>query len=511
VKLPAHAYKAWWDVHAWAGIVVSLVANVIFFTGVFALFRNELTVWQDPRFHHADGRCLVGAIEPAVEGALDRSAVAPSSMLVSQLDVPCAPIAIDIEADGSETRWLVERRTLRVLEERSVLSTFLFDLHYLYEPYVFGIAGMYFAGVVGAVLLLVLLTGTLIHLKDLARQLHQLRARASVRVVWSDAHKIVGLMGVPFQTMMIATGAIVCLASPIHDVWVALVFDGDAERAERAMYGAAVLPVPTGRSAERLSTDALIDAARAEVPGMQERVMWLQHAGDEASHATIRGRVSDVVFGNGEVVVAARDGRVLASSQPAARSEIIAVTDWIYGLHFGWFGGLGLRVLYALLALAGCAAILSGNWIWLARRDPLRRRRSSRALAVATLGGGLGIGPASAAMMLANRLLPIEASWHATGEVVAFVGVWIVSIAAAWGIASETRAARVLLGSAAVMFALTPIASAMRTPLTLVHAIRTGATDIVCVEALALALAVFMLACAALARRSSPARGAVDA
>lgn len=508
MKLPVHAYKTWWDVHAWAGVLVSIVANAIFFTGVVSLLRNELTVWQDPRFHAADGRCEPALIEPAVHAAIRASGVTPSSMLVSQLDVPCAPIVVDVEAEGAETSFVVDRETGRIFEERSVVSAFLFNLHYLYDPYVFGMAGMYLAGILGVALLLVLLTGLLIHLKDFVRQLHQLRPRKPARVAWSDAHKVLGVMGLPFQTMMIATGAIVCLASPIYDAWQYLVFDGDPARAERAMYGFIPLPSPTGREATRVTMDELAEQARAQLPGLDVRTIWLQHAGDESAHATIRGRIASEAFGAGEVIVGARDGRVLASTGPSTRSAMQTTTDWIYGLHFGWFGGLALRLLYALLGLTGCVTILSGNWIWLARRDPARRRKDNRALAIATLGGGLGIAPAVAAMLLVNRLAPIDAPWHAASEVIAFVVAWAGSFVVAALARSELSAARQLLLGAAAMFAITPLVSAFRTPLSLVRAIQTGAADIASVEIGMLALALVLLGCVAMTRRGdlAPAR-----
>ena len=40
-------FKAWWDLHAWAGVIASLLPRE-FFLGVWTLFF-QLMAWQEPR------------------------------------------------------------------------------------------------------------------------------------------------------------------------------------------------------------------------------------------------------------------------------------------------------------------------------------------------------------------------------------------------------------------------------------------------------------------------------
>lgn len=495
MKLPVHAFKTWWDVHAWAGVLISIVANAMFFAGAFTLFHDELTVWQDPRAHGGEGRCAAPPLEPLVARAVAASGLEPSMIYVSMLDVPCAPVSVHMHGpvEGEdEATLLVHRGTGEVMAEHSVIANFLYYLHFFYEPYVIGVAGMYVAGLVGVFLLVVVLTGFLIHLKDIRRQMHQLRLGRSIRVAWSDLHKVLGVMGLPFQTMMIATGAMVCLALPIQAIWTEIVFDGDAARALEGLEQHAP-PALTGRAAGRMSVDELVALAKREVPELTPSWVWFQAVGDEAVQATIGGRIAGALFGEGDVTVSAVDGRVLEVTRPSTEGTVTKVTRWIYGLHFAWYGGITVRLGYALLGLAGCFTILSGNWIWLARRDPLRRTRGHRALGRITIGGGLGVFVAVAAMFLANRLLPIDASWHWHGEVVAFFGAWALSIVLAFTARSETVAARGTLFAAAAMFAATPLVGALRTPLSLTHAIAVGAWDVAGIDLGLFVLAASML------------------
>jgi hypothetical protein len=69
-------------------------------------------------------------------------------------------------------------------------------------------------------------------------------------------------------------------------------------------------------------------------------------------------------------------------------------------MHFVEFAKLPLRVLYALLGVAGAAAILTGNWLWLARRVP---SRGTWVLQRLTLAVGAGPLVAAGLLLVANR------------------------------------------------------------------------------------------------------------
>src|ERR1044071_2574060 len=48
VKLSAHAFTRFWDLHAWAGVIAGLVLHVMFITGGLTLFHENLEIWEEP-------------------------------------------------------------------------------------------------------------------------------------------------------------------------------------------------------------------------------------------------------------------------------------------------------------------------------------------------------------------------------------------------------------------------------------------------------------------------------
>lgn len=510
MKLPRHAFVTYWEVHAWAGVLVSLVVNAIFFSGVFTLFRDETLVWQDPRAHSPSAGwrapCDDAPLEPVARAALDAADVTPKYLALSRLDAGCAPVEVEVRGvdPGGEDReltFLIDRRTAEILEPRSVVATFLFYFHFFYEAEVTNGVGMWIAGLFGVFMLLILASGVLLHLKDLTRQLHQFRPRLRPRVMWSDMHKVLGVMGLPFQTLMVLTGAIVCLAQPVLGLWSKVVFS-DVRTARAAFFVDHGAPRRSSEEpADMWSIDALLARAERAAPGLDPRYIRIQHPGDAAASAKVAGRVP-VLFGDATVTLSATDGALLGATLPDVNERAITTTQrWIYGFHFGWYGGLAVQLLYALLGLAGCATILSGNWIWLERRDPRRERRGNRILGRLTVGLGLGVAVAVAAMYFVSRAIPIDVAWHATAEVAAFVGSWLVATVAVFFARDERIGAAAVLAVAGALFVATPILGFARTPLHLVGAFAHGAWDVAIVDVVLLVSGALALVAAFALRR----------
>ena len=95
-------------------------------------------------------------------------------------------------------------------------------------------------------------------------------------------------------------------------------------------------------------------------------------------------------------------GQVVAQKHPVDQNVGTRILGALGQLHFGWYGGIALRIIYGLLGLALCVVTVSGVNVWLARR----RDKSRPAPALERLWAGLVWGqPVTlAAVALATRL-----------------------------------------------------------------------------------------------------------
>ena len=169
------------------------------------------------------------------------------------------------------------------------------------------------------------------------------------------------------------------------------------------------------------------------------------------------------------------------------------------------YGGLLLKVLYAVLALAACAVVLTGNLIWLERRDAARAHRGHRVLERLTVGVCGGVVLAAAAYFVANRVLPLGLERRADVEFGVFLGVWaLAAVGPLWPRLTPRRAGVGLCAGAAVLYAGVVLVDLVRQEVHLFTALPRGAPSVFLAHVLLCALALGSASLAwALARRGS--------
>ncbi len=436
MKLSAHAFRVEWELHAWAGVIISVWAFVVFYCGIFSLFRRELAVWQEPALY------AVADKSPSFEQArvaLRNAALLPEGAYLSM--VPYADtrfVATYVKLGDAPTRmaW-VDPTSGRVIPERTRLSHELYHLHHLQQlPW-----GEEASGFAAVFLMVTLLTGVVIHLKDLPEQLVRMRLTLRPRFAMSDVHKVFGIFGLPFMTLVAWSGAVFVLGGMygagvrkvLRDGPALEVLMGDA-KLDRPKHG---VPAPT------LDFDTLVRRAQESIgDGATPTYLQLFNGGDRAAWMRIYFRGAPFA-GERVMHLDAVDGTIIEQSTP----PYAVVAHALHDFHFARYGGRSVRVIHAILALACAIVVITGNVVWVTRRDPNRTRLAHRLIEATTVGVCCGLVLASAFYAAANRLgMPYERG--------VFYGTWLAAASVVVMVRPSARASIAwLLGGAAVLFA----------------------------------------------------------
>jgi uncharacterized iron-regulated membrane protein len=457
MKLKARTIDLLWDVHAWSGAIAGLVLAAMFLGGTVTLFRGEITAWQEaPATAPARSE-----IDAAIARHLETHPLTGGSIDVAMPHGDAAEVQVTLrDAAGKETKLAVtgggDRDGAVSGGRTSAVAALFFQLHFLYHE-AFP-QGMMIAGLLGVVLVLALVTGLLIHLRRLGEQLFRFRRRAEPRRLWSDLHKVLGVWGLPFQLMIGFTGGVIGIGVVLVPQLARPTVGSDPAVVAREAYGDELVPAtpPASPPATAPPAPAALPApvamlmpgdlaARAEaaLPGFEAEYIAVASWGASGAVATVYGeRPGDRLYPQARIALRAADGTLLGIGDGPTR-DTQAALEAMYGLHFATYGGLTLRLVYALLGIAGWLTILTGNWIWIERRRE-RGGRGAELLARLTVGLGGGLLPASAAIFWINRLSAVS-DGRPGREVWGFFAVWAAAALIALALPARRRSWALLL------------------------------------------------------------------
>lgn len=368
------------QIHLWTGVAAGLYILVVCTTGAALVFRIEAQRATYPHLFTPSGS---GPTIDAVT-VMERVQDAFPDGRLSGVDAPTTlrPTYLAYVTRGNTFLTIladpVTGTVLGELDDRSFVRL-VQDLHF---DLMAGRTGRTVNGIGAAFLLVMCVTGLVIWWQgtNWRRGLTVDFRRSWRRINW-DLHSAVGIWTALLVVMWSVTG-------------VYFAFPAGFRRAVNAVSPVTVTRPPQSDPAGRTrgtppSWRALIDVARARVPGKPTARVVLP-SNERGAFLVQFADVAPTPAGSSTLTSVYLDrftGRVLQAPAPGRRTAGDAVMAWVAPLHVGNFGGLGLRVAWAVLGLAPAVLFITGFIMWWARVVrprwlSQRRTRVTRALEV---------------------------------------------------------------------------------------------------------------------------------
>ncbi len=438
--------KALYDIHSWTGLFLGLALYVLLFSGSVSLFVAELHPWQlgaqttaGPPPIESLERAATHAVE--AEPGLTAFTVVPSSVYRPWISVESG----DDHGDGLRVDYFDPQTGAPVVAREDNAILVLERLHtdlLLPAPW-----GRYLTGLLAVAMLVSVLSGVFMHRKIL-REMWSIRLWRSTRLKWADLHKAVAVWGLPFHLMIAFTGAYLGLVGVTLSLNALIAFGGDIEAAATGIAGAA--QQAAGEPAAMLSLAELLARAQTALPGLQPERLTYQNYGDLGATMMVLGRLPDTLEYYPGVVLNAVNGELLQTIHWRAETWPKALYAMMTPLHYASYGGLVLKVLYALLGMGASFLVISGLRIWQLRVHP-----PGADVRLPLIDGVcFGMPLAMALLLLATRL---PDSLDLTGyeaRLWLFLLTWLATIAYAYWRRHAQPARRLCLGTGVVLVLL---------------------------------------------------------
>lgn len=352
--------RAWTWVHKWSSLVSTTFLLMLCITGLPLVFTHEIEevlLHQQWAPAHADGAKL--DLDQVLAVALSRHpGDAPVFMSfdedrpvvnVTSLDPNGRPDAYNfqpIDQTSGEAAPLVAGHP--VME-------FLLQLH---TDMFLGLPGMLFLGAMGLLLVAALVSGIVLYAPFMRRlPFGTVRASKAARTRWLDYHNLLGAVTLAWVLVVGVTGVVNTLATPIIALW--------KDTALKELTAAYDAPIPAG---ERASLDAAVKRAQAALPGMTLQFVAFPGSSYSTDHHYAVFFHGDTPLTTHMITPALIDARTGDLAAVAPMPWYVKTLSLSQPLHFGDYGGLGLKILWALLDLATIIILISGLYLWLAKR-----------------------------------------------------------------------------------------------------------------------------------------------
>ncbi len=364
--MTAASIKWWSVVHTWTSLICTVFLLLLCLSGLPLIFKDEIDGWI---YNEAE-------VSPAAEA----SATVPLDRLVetaqrrfpgefiqvffwspnqaNALIFVMGPVARAVSPAGMHALAL-DTQTGEIISEPKPRRGVTFYLLKLHTDLFLGLPGTLFFGAMGIVFIVSLVSGAVLYAPFVRKLAFGAIRRANARAKWLDLHNLIGIVTLAWISVIGATGVLNTLAAPLFDLWRAQELPKLIQRYQHR-------PLP----AQLHSVDDAVALARQAGPGMtivsvvfpnsrfsspRHYLVWTKGTTPLTEHLFV------------PVLVDAETGELTgALSLPWYLRSL----ELSRPLHFGNYGGLPLKFIWAILDIATIIVLGSGLYLWFRRRRP---------------------------------------------------------------------------------------------------------------------------------------------
>ncbi len=460
--------------HTWSGLLFGWILFAMFMTGTATYFRSEITRWMEPE----TGR--PASFETAAAGAqahLQKVAPNARSWSITLPDERQGVTRVSWRPEPKpgekeqrrrggrrDTQATLDPSTGAVVTPRDTRGgEFFYRVHFQMH-YMPVLIGRWVAGLCAMFMLTAIVSGVITH-KRIFKDFFTFRPTKAAQRSWLDAHNLTAVLALPFHIMITYTGLITLMG--LYMPWGITANYQKPDTYFEAMFPQGEDVVRSGVAAPLASVPKVVARAEAAWDGGRPSSISVQAPGDAAARIEVRRHSGDHLSPQGgSLTFDGVTGQLISPSPEAGPAAV--TSNAMYGLHMGRFSGPVLRWIYFLCGLSGSAMVATGLVLWTVKRrkdlpDPEKPHFGFRLVERLNIGTIAGVPAGMAAMLWANRLLPVEMAKRSPWEVHSFFIVWALMIL--YACLRPTRRAWVEAFSvAAVMVAALPLVSALTTP-----------------------------------------------
>ena len=353
--------RAWSAIHKWTSLVCTLFMLMLCVTGLPLIFHDEIdAALESHQWEPANPGGSELSLDRILAIALEKQPGDTPLFMSFDKDRPVVNVTTGASPQASENAMHFASYDLTsgetVPAHENTVMEFILQLH---MDMFLGLPGMLFLGTMGLLLFVAIVSGVVLYAPFMRKlDFGTIRANRARRIKWLDYHNLLGIITVAWLTVVALTGTVNTLATPILDLW-----RNNSLTELTAGYESQSVPAVE----EMASLDSSIDQALGKAPDMELQFvafpggMW---STDFHYAVFLHGDTPLTKHLIRPALINARTGEFSAMTEMPWYTKVLALSG---PLHFGDYGGLPLKILWAVLDVMTIVVLGSGVYLWVAR------------------------------------------------------------------------------------------------------------------------------------------------
>ncbi|WP_413626678.1 PepSY-associated TM helix domain-containing protein [Luteibacter sp. Lutesp34] len=352
--------RSWSRVHTWTSLACTLFLLLLCITGLPLVFHEEIDAWAAPAVP-ASSQPEGTADAPLTDIVASAQSRYPKEYIQAMSWKQGGPHTVMVYMAKEPRSALsgyhalsIDAHTAAVLDEPRPRARFTQWLLTLHRELFAGLPGMLLLGIMGLCFVVSIVSGVLIYGPFTQKAgFGEIRRNRSKRAKWLDLHNLLGIVLLAWTLVVGVTGVVNTLADPLFAYWRT----GRLAEMLAPWHGKPLL-VPS------VSLDAAVAAAQRALPGTSpESVAFPYSAYGSPHHYMIWMQGNTPITSRllTPVLVDVEQGGVTDAQDLPWYLRALELSR---PLHFGDYGGLPLKLLWAAFDLVTIGVLLTGLYLW---------------------------------------------------------------------------------------------------------------------------------------------------
>ena len=356
--------RRWSFIHTWTSLICTVFLLMLALTGLPLIFSHEIdhALGNAPELREMPADTPQLDLQQLVDAAQKHRPGEVMQYFGYDEEEPNAAFAImartaDTEPNSSHT-FMLDARTGEALETPSANGGLMLFILRLHVDMFAGLPGKLLLAFMGVLFVLAIVSGTVLYLPFMRRlKFATVRQDKSTRLRWLDLHNLIGVVTLTWALVVGVTGVISACADLIIAAW-----RSDSLTAMIEPYKNA--PPLTLRA----PATNLLNIAEQVAPGMTPDFIAFPGTRFSSEHhyaVFMKGSTHLTSHLLTPVLIDASDLSVTAVAERPWYMDAMGMSQ---PLHFGDYGGMPMKILWAVLDVLTIIVLGSGVYLWLVRR-----------------------------------------------------------------------------------------------------------------------------------------------